>query len=46
MFQFYMGFEINNQTGTALTDAEMTDLHYDAIIEAQRVVCASVDALH
>jgi intron-binding protein aquarius len=39
MFRFYMGFEINNLSGTALTEKEMTDLHYDAVRDAQRTVC-------
>jgi intron-binding protein aquarius len=34
--KFYAGFEINDQTGAALTDHEMVDLHYDKIISLQR----------
>jgi len=33
---FYVGFEINEQTGEALTDHEMTDLHYDRITSLQK----------
>ncbi|XP_072313298.1 RNA helicase aquarius isoform X2 [Eucyclogobius newberryi] len=36
MLKFYAGFEINDQTGNALTQKEMTTLHYDRIISLQR----------
>ena len=35
MLKFYAGFEINEQTGEALTDHEMTDIHYDKIAKLQ-----------
>ncbi|XP_066279598.1 RNA helicase aquarius-like [Branchiostoma lanceolatum] len=35
---FYAGFEINDQTGEALTDHNMTDLHYNSITSLQRAV--------
>ncbi|KAF6725043.1 Intron-binding protein aquarius [Oryzias melastigma] len=36
MLKFYSGFEINDQTGNALTQKEMTTLHYDKITSLQR----------
>lgn len=36
--KFYAGFEINDQTGSSLTDHEMTDAHYDKITSLQ-VTC-------
>uniref|UniRef100_A0A8C5HLF1 RNA helicase aquarius n=1 Tax=Gouania willdenowi TaxID=441366 RepID=A0A8C5HLF1_GOUWI len=36
MLKFYTGFEINDQTGNALTQNEMTTLHYDRITSLQR----------
>lgn len=33
---FYAGFEINEQAGEALTDHEMTDIHYDRIVSLQK----------
>ncbi|XP_030854514.1 RNA helicase aquarius isoform X2 [Strongylocentrotus purpuratus] len=36
MLTFYAGFEIKDSTGTALTDHEMTDIHYDRISSLQR----------
>ena len=30
--KFYAGFEINDQSGTSLTDHEMTDVHYKRYI--------------
>ena len=42
MLHFYSGFEINEQTGEALTDHEMTDIHYDSITSLQvRPICAT-----
>ena len=35
MLSFYCGFEINEQTGEALTDSEMTSAHYDKITSLQ-----------
>lgn len=35
MLVFYAGFEINEQTGEALSDHEMTDIHYNKIIQLQ-----------
>ncbi|XP_062502366.1 RNA helicase aquarius-like [Corticium candelabrum] len=37
MLKFYAGFEINDQTGLALTDHDMLDIHYDKITSLQRV---------
>ncbi|XP_071509741.1 RNA helicase aquarius-like [Diadema antillarum] len=36
MLTFYAGFEIKDSTGIALTDHEMTDIHYDRIGSLQR----------
>jgi len=36
MLKFYAGFEINDHTGSALTDHEMSDIHYDKITSLQR----------
>ena len=33
--KFYAGFEINEQTGEALTDDEMIDIHYNKITSLQ-----------
>jgi len=35
MLEFYAGFEINDQSGEALTDHEMMDIHYDRITSLQ-----------
>lgn len=35
MLKFYAGFEINEQTGEALTDTEMMIMHYDRITSLQ-----------
>ena len=35
MLKFYAGFEINDQTGLALTDHDMLDIHYDKITSLQ-----------
>ncbi|CAB1331070.1 unnamed protein product [Coregonus sp. 'balchen'] len=40
MLKFYTGFEINDQTGNALTEKEMTTLHYDRITSLQRAAFA------
>ncbi|XP_018583353.2 RNA helicase aquarius isoform X2 [Scleropages formosus] len=40
MLKFYTGFEINDQTGNALTENEMTTLHYDRITSLQRAAFA------
>uniref|UniRef100_A0AAQ4S0I3 RNA helicase aquarius n=1 Tax=Gasterosteus aculeatus aculeatus TaxID=481459 RepID=A0AAQ4S0I3_GASAC len=40
MLKFYTGFEINDQTGNALTGKEMTTLHYDKILSLQRAAFA------
>ncbi|MFT7801790.1 intron-binding protein aquarius isoform X1 [Arapaima gigas] len=40
MLKFYAGFEINDQTGNALTEKEMTSLHYDRITSLQRAAFA------
>ncbi|XP_076151695.1 RNA helicase aquarius isoform X1 [Alosa pseudoharengus] len=40
MLKFYTGFEINDQTGNALTAKEMTTLHYDRITSLQRAAFA------
>ncbi|CAG10389.1 unnamed protein product [Tetraodon nigroviridis] len=36
MLKFYTGFEINDQTGNALTQKEMTTIHYEKITSLQR----------
>jgi hypothetical protein len=38
--KFYAGFEINEQTGEALTDDEMIDIHYNRITSLQVSSCA------
>jgi len=38
MLKFYCGFEINDHGGTALTDHEMTEIHYEKITSLQRAV--------
>ncbi|KAJ8411857.1 hypothetical protein AAFF_G00154950 [Aldrovandia affinis] len=40
MLKFYTGFEINDQTGIALTEKEMTTLHYERITSLQRAAFA------
>ncbi|KAJ8289040.1 hypothetical protein COCON_G00016990 [Conger conger] len=40
MLKFYTGFEINDQTGIALTENEMTSLHYEQITSLQRAAFA------
>ncbi|XP_035237353.1 RNA helicase aquarius isoform X1 [Anguilla anguilla] len=40
MLKFYTGFEINDQTGIALTENEMTTLHYEQITSLQRAAFA------
>lgn len=35
MLKFYTGFEINDQTGNALTQKEMTTIHYEKITSLQ-----------
>ena len=37
--KFYTGFEISDQTGSALTDHEMTDIHYNKITSLQVASC-------
>lgn len=46
MLKFYTGFEINDQTGNALTQKEMTTLHYDKITSLQRAAFAHFPELH
>lgn len=41
MLKFYTGFEINDQTGNALTQKEMTTIHYEKITSLQ--VCTVHD---
>ena len=38
VLKFYCGFEINDHTGSPLTDYEMTELHYERIVSLQRAV--------
>ena len=45
MLKFYTGFEINDQTGEALTDHEMTDQHYDCITSLQKAAFKSFPEL-
>lgn len=40
MLKFYTGFEINDQTGNALTENEMTTIHYDRITSLQVSECS------
>uniref|UniRef100_A0A7N6C173 RNA helicase aquarius n=1 Tax=Anabas testudineus TaxID=64144 RepID=A0A7N6C173_ANATE len=46
MLKFYTGFEIGDQTGNALTQKEMTTLHYDRITSLQRAAFAHFPELH
>uniref|UniRef100_A0A4W3HYW8 RNA helicase aquarius n=1 Tax=Callorhinchus milii TaxID=7868 RepID=A0A4W3HYW8_CALMI len=46
MMKFYTGFEINDQTGNALTENEMTTIHYDRITSLQRAAFAHFPELH
>lgn len=46
MLRFYSGFEINDVTGTALTDHEMMDLHYNKITSLQRAAFKNFPELH
>ena len=45
MLKFYTGFEINDQTGNALTQKEMTTLHYDKITSLQVSPAPHLDLL-
>ncbi|XP_047133675.2 RNA helicase aquarius isoform X1 [Hydra vulgaris] len=38
MLKFYCGFEINDHTGSPLTDREMSEKHYESITSLQRAV--------
>ncbi|XP_061468788.1 RNA helicase aquarius [Rhineura floridana] len=46
MLKFYTGFEINDQTGNALTENEMTTIHYDRITSLQRAAFAHFPELY
>ncbi|XP_064421049.1 RNA helicase aquarius [Latimeria chalumnae] len=46
VLKFYTGFEINDQTGNALTENEMTTIHYDRITSLQRAAFAHFPELH
>ncbi|XP_038597174.1 RNA helicase aquarius isoform X2 [Tachyglossus aculeatus] len=46
MLRFYAGFEINDQTGNALTENEMTTIHYDRITSLQRAAFAHFPELY
>ncbi|NP_956758.2 RNA helicase aquarius [Danio rerio] len=46
MLKFYTGFEISDQTGNALTQKEMTTLHYDRITSLQRAAFAHFPELN
>ena len=46
MLTFYAGFEINEQTGEALTDHEMTDIHYSRITSLQNAAFKHFPELH
>ncbi|KAM4663551.1 RNA helicase aquarius [Discoglossus pictus] len=46
MLKFYSGFEINDQTGNALTENEMTTIHYDRITSLQRAAFAHFPELY
>ena len=46
MLTFYAGFEINEQTGEALTDHEMTDIHYNRITSLQKAAFKHFPELH
>ncbi|CAN0171715.1 unnamed protein product, partial [Hapterophycus canaliculatus] len=38
MFRFYLGFEINDQTGRPLTDKDMMEKHHSRVHVLQKVV--------
>uniref|UniRef100_A0A8C6Z0D4 RNA helicase aquarius n=1 Tax=Nothoprocta perdicaria TaxID=30464 RepID=A0A8C6Z0D4_NOTPE len=46
MLKFYAGFEINDQTGNALTENEMTTIHYDRITSLQKAAFAHFPELY
>ncbi|XP_020850487.1 RNA helicase aquarius [Phascolarctos cinereus] len=46
VLKFYTGFEINDQTGNALTENEMTTIHYDRITSLQRAAFAHFPELY
>ena len=46
MLMFYAGFEINEQTGEALTDHEMTEIHYSSITSLQKAAFKHFPELH
>ncbi|KAK2168383.1 hypothetical protein LSH36_17g07036 [Paralvinella palmiformis] len=46
MLKFYAGFEINEQTGEALTDTEMMIMHYDRITSLQKAAFSNFPELN
>jgi intron-binding protein aquarius len=45
LFRFYQGFEINDHTGTQLTDDEFAAAHYDRLQQLQRLAFKHIPAL-
>ena len=45
LFRFYQGFEINDHTGTQLTDDEFASAHYDRLQQLQRLAFKHIPAL-
>ena len=46
MVQFYADFEISEETGEALTDREMTAMHYSRITSLQKIAFKKFPGLH
>jgi intron-binding protein aquarius len=45
LFRFYQGFEINDHTGTQLTDDEVASAHYERLQQLQRLAFKHIPAL-
>ncbi|KAF5841175.1 hypothetical protein DUNSADRAFT_14005 [Dunaliella salina] len=46
LFQFYMTFPINDHTGEALTDEDVTQAHYEKVCQLQRLLFKHWPKLH
>ena len=46
LFRFYQGFEINDHTGTQLTDDEFASAHYERLQQLQRLAFKHIPALN
>jgi intron-binding protein aquarius len=45
LFRFYHGFEINDHTGSALTDEDVATSHCDRLLQLQRLCFTHIDKL-